>query len=101
MVISAFGISSSWNSRRNEGIAMPTRIMTGIRVQATSIRGLWVVRDGTGLARALNLTITVIRSASTNKGMTVMMTSSQLWNDSILSITGEPDSCSLYSHGAG
>ena len=53
--------------------AMPTRISTGISVQATSIRVLWVVREGTGLALALNLTITMISSASTNSVMTVMM----------------------------
>ena len=75
--------------------------MTGNKVQATSIRVLWVVRDGTGLALALNLTITVIKSPSTNSVMMVTMTSSQLWNHSMWSMTGEPDSCSLYSHGAG
>ena len=47
---------------------MTTRIMTGIRVQATSSRVLWVVRDGTGLAPALNLTTTATSSASTNSG---------------------------------
>ena len=44
----------------------PTRISTGISVQATSIRVLWVVRDGTGLALALNFTTIVISSPSTN-----------------------------------
>ena len=66
-------MSSSWNSSRNDGTAMPTRISTGISVQATSIRVLWVVREGTGLARALNLITTVTSSASTNSVMTVMM----------------------------
>jgi hypothetical protein len=44
---------------------------------------LWVVRDGTGLVRELNLTITVTKSPRTNRVMTVMITNSQLWNDSI------------------
>ena len=30
-----------------------------------------------------------------------MMMSSALWNEVMLSITGEPDGCSLYSHGDG
>ena len=81
---------------------MPTRISTGIRVQATSIRVLWVVRDGIGLALALNLTITAIRSASTNSVMMVMrVKSSQLWNQLMSSMTGVADCCSVYSHGAG
>ena len=52
---------------------MPTRIRTGIIVHATSIMVLWVVFDGTGLARALNLTTTVTSSASTNSVITVMI----------------------------
>ena len=39
---------------------------TGTTVQTTSIRVLCVVREGTGLARALNRTITITSSASTN-----------------------------------
>ena len=80
---------------------MLTRISTGIRVQATSIRVLWVVREGTGLARALNLTTTVTSSASTNSVMTVMIQSSALWKRVMLSMTGVAAPCSLYSHGAG
>ena len=68
---------------------MPTRIRTGISVQATSIRVLWVVREGTGLALALNFTTTVISSASTNSVMMVMIQSSMLWNQVICSITGD------------
>ena len=52
---------------------MPTRISTGIRVQATSIRVLWVVLEGTGLALALNFITTVISRASTNSVMMVMI----------------------------
>src|SRR6266404_9970572 len=99
MVRSAFGISSSWNSRRNDGTAMPTKISTGISVQATSIRVLCVVLEGTGLDLALNFTTTMISSARTNSVMTVISTSRKLWNQVMFSITGDADSCSLYSHG--
>ena len=94
-------MSSSSNSSRNDGTAMPTRISTGIRVQATSIRVLWVVLEGTGLALALNFTTTMTSSASTNSVMMVISQSRKLWNQMMFSITGEPASCSLYSHGAG
>src|ERR1700681_2580187 len=101
MVRSALGTSSSWNNSRNDGTAMATRISTGIRVQATSIRVLWVVLEGTGLDLALNFTTTMTSSARTNSAMTVMSTDRKLWNQMMLSITGEADSCRLYSHGAG
>src|SRR5690349_23218524 len=101
MVRSAFGVLSWKNRYLNDGIAIDSRISTGISVQATSSSVLWVVRDGTGLARALNLTITATSNASTNRVMTVMMIRSRLWKDVILSITSVADSCSLYSHGAG
>ena len=39
--------------------------MTGTTVQATSISALWVVLDGIGLARALNLKMTISSNAST------------------------------------
>ncbi len=42
---------------------MVTRISTGTTVQTTSIRVLWVVREGTGLARALKRTITIDQQA--------------------------------------
>ena len=48
--------------------------MTGTSVQATSRKVLWVVRDGVGLALALNLTTTATRSARTNSEIRVMMT---------------------------
>src|SRR3981081_3340035 len=101
MVRSAFGISSSWNSRRNDGTAMPTRISTGMMVQATSISVLCVVLEGTGLALALNLTATIASRASTNRGMTVISQNRKLWNQVMLSITGLADSCSVISHGLG
>src|ERR1700712_1082590 len=101
MVRSALGMSSCWNSRRNDGTAMPTRISTGISVHATSIRVLCVVLEGTGLALELNLTTTMISNASTNSVMTVISTNRKLWNQVMLSITGEADSCSFHSHDAG
>src|SRR3954468_25091938 len=101
MVRSAFGTSSSRNRRRNDGTEIPTRISTGTSVHATSISVLWVVRDGTGLALALNFTTTVTSSASTNSVMTVMIQSSMLWNQAMLSITGVAAPCSVYSQGAG
>src|SRR3954447_19767383 len=101
MVRSALGTSSCRNKRRNDGTAMPTRISTGISVHATSIRVLWVVLDGTGLALALNLTTTTTRSASTNSVIRVISTNRKLWNQVMLSITGEADSCNVHSHGAG
>src|SRR5215211_1239054 len=101
MVMSAFGVSSCRNSRRNDGTAMPTRISTGISVQATSIRVLWVVLEGTGLALALNFTTTMTNSASTNSVITVIITSSKLWKLVMFSITGVAASCSVISHGLG
>src|SRR5216683_6693999 len=101
MVRSALGISSSRNNRRNDGTAIETRISTGISVQATSIRVLWVVLDGTGLVLALNFTTTITKSTSTNSVMMVMSQNSTLWNQVICSITGVAAACSLYSHGAG
>ena len=57
---------------------MPTRISTGISVQATSISVLWVVLEGTGLALALNFTTTMTSSASTNSVIMVMMHEQQV-----------------------
>src|SRR3954452_20620695 len=101
MVKSAFGMSSSWNSRRNDGTAMPTRISTGMMVQATSISVLWVVLDGMGFFLALNFTMTITSSASTNSVMMVISQNRKLWNQMMFSITGVAASCSLYSQGAG
>src|SRR3954469_9169727 len=101
MVRSAFGMSSSWNNSRNEGTAMPTRISTGMMVQATSISVLWVVLDGIGLALALNFITTMTSSASTNSVMMVISQNRKLWNQMMFSITGVAASCSVYSQGAG
>ena len=80
---------------------MATRISTGISVQATSISVLWVVLEGTGLALALNFTTTMTKSASTNRVISVMITSSRLWKLMMFSITGVAASCSVISHGLG
>src|SRR3954447_17390271 len=101
MVRSALGISSSRNSRRNDGTAIPTRINTGISVQATSIRVLWVVLDGTGLALALNFTTTMTSSTRTNRVIIVMIHTSRVWKLMMFSITGVAASCSVISHGLG
>src|SRR6185437_4693334 len=99
--MSAFGRSSSWNSSRNDGIAMPTRIRTGIIVHATSIIVLWVVFDGTGLARALNRNIAITISAVTNSVITVMTTRSPLCIFSMLSITGDAEPAKSIPQGCG
>ncbi len=39
-------------------MAITTRMRIGTTVQTTSIKVLWVVFEGTGLALALNFTIT-------------------------------------------
>src|SRR3954447_16809612 len=80
---------------------MPTRISTGTMVQATSMRVLWVVLDGIGLALALNLTMTTINSARTNSVIRVISQNRKLWNQMMFSITGEAAAWRVYSHGAG
>jgi hypothetical protein len=59
-------------------MAIATRITTGTTVQSTSIRVLWVVREGVGLALALYFTATQTSSASTNSVMTVITQSKKL-----------------------
>ena len=53
------------NSSRNDGTAIATRMSTGTTVQTTSMTVLCVVREGTGLRRALKRTITITSSANT------------------------------------
>jgi cytochrome c oxidase subunit 2 len=48
------------------------------KIEYTSISVLWVVLDGTGFDLALNLTTTMISSASTNSVMMVMIQSRKL-----------------------
>ena len=69
--------------------------------RATSISVLWVVREGTGLARALNFTTTMTSSASTNSVIAVMIQSRKSWNQMMLSITGVAPFCSPSCHGSG
>ena len=89
----------SWkNSSRNDGTAITTRITTGMTVQTTSSSVLCVVRDGVGLARALNRTMTMTSSTSTNAAMAVMIQSSRLWNETMWSITAVADCCSPSCH---
>src|SRR3982074_3210349 len=93
-------MSSSSNSSLNDGIAMQKRITTGISVQATSIRVLWVVLEGTGLDLALNFTTTMTSSASTNRVMMVMSQNRKLWNKTMTQNTGAAIFFTVYSPGA-
>ena len=53
-----------------------------------SMAVLWVVREGTGLARALNFTTTIASSTSTNSAMAAISQSRKSWNQTMSSITG-------------
>ena len=86
---------------RNDGTAIATRITTGITVQATSISVLCVVFEGVGLALALNFTITINKSASTNKVMIVMTQSRMSWNQVMSSMVGAADFWKPICHGTG
>src|SRR5689334_25025318 len=101
MVRSDGGVLSCTNRMRNEGIAITTRINTGTTVQTTSISVLWVVRDGVGLARALNLTITMIRRASTRVVIAAMIQSTKSWNQMMSSTVGVTDFWHDICHGLG
>src|ERR1041384_4042387 len=98
MVRSEGGVLSCTNRMRNEGIAITTRMITGMTVQATSIRVLWVVRDGVGLAFALNLTMQTTSKMSTNAVIAAMIQSRKLWNQMMSSIVGAAD-CWKWSGG--
>src|ERR1700742_4114890 len=91
MVRSDGGVLSCTNRMRNDGIAITTRITTGITVQATSIRVLWVVRDGVGLAFALNFTMQMTSRARTKAVITAMTQSRKWWNQTMSSIVGAAD----------
>ena len=62
---------------------------------------LWVVREGTGLARALKRTITITSSASTNSAIAPMIQSRKSWNQMMSSMTGVAPGCRPSSHGFG
>src|SRR5215216_1608837 len=91
MVRSAGGVFICTNRMRNDGIAITTRMTTGSTVQATSSSVLCVVRDGVGLARALNFTITTTSRMSTKAVIAVMIQSTKLWNQVISSMVGAAD----------
>ena len=58
MKTSAFGRVNCIVRSRNDGIAMITRMITGMIVQATSINVLCVVFEGVGFAFSLNFQTT-------------------------------------------
>src|SRR5215212_5304338 len=101
MVRSAGGMLSCVNRIRNDGTAITTRMTTGITVQATSSSVLCVVRDGVGLALALNLTITTNSSARTNTVSAMMIQRTKLWNQVMSSIEGAADCWKPICHGVG
>ena len=92
---------SCTNRMRNDGIAITTRMTTGITVQATSSSVLCVVRDGVGLAFALNFTITMTSNASTKTVIATMIQSTKLWNQMMSSIAGAADCWKPICHGHG
>ena len=58
-----------------DGTAIPARMAIGMMVHRISIKVLWVVREGVGLALALKRTMTVTSRTSTNNVMAVMIQS--------------------------
>ena len=72
-------------------MAITTRMMTGMMVQATSRTALWLTLVGTAFTLARNFHATYISSPSTNTQMAVMIQNSSRWKVSIMSITGEAD----------
>jgi hypothetical protein len=74
---------------------------TGTTVHSTSIAVLWVVREGTGLLRELNLTITVISSAKTKSAIAEITHKRKSWNQMMSSITGVAPFCMPSCHGSG
>src|SRR5215475_11703421 len=101
MVRSDGGVLSCTNRMRNDGIAITTRITTGITVQQTSSSVLCVVRDGVGLVRALNRMITVMSRPSTNTVIAAMIQSTKSWNQMMSSIVGAADCCRPICQGEG
>src|SRR5262245_11212704 len=82
-------------------MAMVTRISTGTSVQATSSAVLCVVLVGTGLARSLNLMITITNSTNTNSVIAVMMYITKLWNQLMLSMIDDAEPCNPSCQGLG
>ena len=100
-VTSAFGTLSWKNSKRNDGTAIVTRMRTGTTVHNTSMVVLWVVREGTGLLRELNFTITVISSANTKSVIAEITHNRKSWNQMMSFITGVAPFCMPSCHGSG
>src|SRR3954470_13899539 len=86
---------------RNEGIAITTKISTGTTVQTTSTNVWWVVRDGTGLRASRNRTMAKTSRPSTKTLITVMMTTSKVWNAYKRSMTGVAGAWKLICQGCG
>ena len=68
-------------SRRIDGTAMTSRMITGTVVQTTSSKVLCEVFDGVGLRLRLNLTMTYSKRPLTNTAMAMMIT-----NNSVLKL---------------
>ena len=66
-----------------------------------SIGVLCVVRDGFGLARALNRTITTASRTSTKTAIALVSQNRNVLKPVMSSITGEAESCSPICHGDG
>ena len=62
---------------------------------------LWVVRDGVGLARALNRTMTTTSSTSTKTAIALVSQNRKVLKLVMSSITGEAESCKPNCHGEG
>ena len=69
-------------------MAMPTRMMIGITVQATSSNVLWVVLEGTGFDFELKRQTMYSSSTSTNNDIRVMRINMLSWNATSFSMTG-------------
>ena len=76
-------------------------MMTGTTVQRISMVVLCVVREGTGLARALNRTTMIASNTSTNSAITAIIQSRMSWNQTMSSMTGVAACCSPISQGVG
>jgi hypothetical protein len=91
MVSASAGGLRYWRaSRVMEGIAIATRISTGMPVHSTSISVLWLVFDGTVLRRRLKRVITHSSRPSTSRQIaTISGSRIPLWNHSAKLPSGE------------
>ena len=65
-------------------------------VQAISSGVLWVVRDGVGLARALNRTITMPSRIITKTAIAVVIQNKNVLNQVMSSMIGVAESCKIH-----